>query len=73
MFSMIFSALLIFVLYTLGVLSFFSRESYERLKMKIRTASEGRHIYRSFFSRIYLISSLIALILTFTVVYFFIS
>ena len=72
MFSLAFSALLIFVLYTLGILSFFSKESYEKLKEGIKNAKQGRLLYRNFFSKIYLISSIIALLLTATVVYFFI-
>jgi hypothetical protein len=73
MLTLVFSAVLIFAIYTLAVLSFFPRESYEQLKYKIQNSQQGRNIYRSFFSRIYLIASLVGMLLTATVIYFFIS
>jgi len=73
MLTLVFSAVLIFAIYTLAVLSFFPRESYEQLKYKIQNSQHGRNIYRSFFSRIYLIASLVGMLLTATVIYFFIS
>jgi len=73
MLTLVFSAVLIFAIYTLAVLSFFPRESYEQLKYKIKNAHQGKNLYRSFFSKIYLIASLVGMLLTVTVVYFFIS
>jgi len=71
--TLIFSAALIFSLYTLAVLSFFPRESYERLKYNIKNSHQGKNIYRQFFSKMYLIASLVGMVLTATVIYFFIS
>jgi len=73
MLTLVFSAVFIFAIYTLAVLSFFPRESYEQLKNKIHSSQQGKNMYRSFFSKIYLIASLVGMLLTVTVVYFFIS
>jgi len=73
MLTLVFSAILIFAIYTLAVLSFFPRENYEELKFKIKNSQQGKAIYRSFFSKIYLIASLVGMLLTVTVIYFFIS
>jgi len=73
MLTLVFSAVLIFSVYTLAVLSFFPREDYDRLRLKFKTIPQMRFAYRRFFARILLISSLVGMLLTATVVYFFIS
>jgi len=72
MLTLAFSAVLIFSIYTMAVLSFFPREDYDKLKLKVKTMPQMRFAYRRFFTKILLISSLVGMLLTVTVVYFFI-
>jgi len=72
MLNLVFSAVLIFSIYTMAVLSFFPRESYDNLKVKFKSIHQKRYAHRRFFTRILLISSFIGMLLTVTVVYFFI-
>lgn len=72
MLTLVFSAALIFSIYTLAALSFFPRASYEDLEIKLKSNPEDKFRYRNFFTKIFLISSLVGMLLTVTVVYFFI-